>query len=278
VMLVAIVSVFVSLFLGVVYFLQLGEMRLATEASRQAVELASESLALNSSQFDRGMRQTVSQTASQIKATQASIKSAKAAQSAAQTASDQLEMADRPWISADMALVSPFKLDDSGGHVTLQFTLTNDGHTPAFALIRTNFFLSETKTNSTFDRNRFCRETPLEKISDISLSQTVFPGKGPPQNVFLNVAPAQIANAARVFLQEHPREQPPGFITPVLVVCIPYRPSFKVAHYMTSYILVINQREPADPNAAHPLSLAMKSYPVEQLQLKITPMGPGTAY
>jgi hypothetical protein len=275
-MLVAIVSVFVNFLLGVVYFLQLGEMRLATEASRQAVELASESLAMNSSQFDRGMRQTVSQTASQIKATQASIKSAKAAQSAAQTASDQLEMADRPWISADMALVSPFTFDDAGGHVTLQFTLTNDGHTPAFALIRTNFFLSDPKPN--FDRNRFCRETPFEKISDLSLSQTVFPGKGPPQNVFLNVAPAQIANAARVFLKEHPREQPPGFITPVLVVCIPYRPSFKVAHYMTSYIFVINQREPADPNAAHPLSPTRKSYPAEQLQLKIIPMRPGSAY
>ncbi len=55
---------------------------------------------------------------------------AEAAKSAADTAATQLELAERPWISSDIAIASPFVFDKDGGHVTFQFALKNSGHSP----------------------------------------------------------------------------------------------------------------------------------------------------
>lgn len=121
---IGIAGVLVNLLLGSIYYQQLTQMRVATEASRQAVQLAHDTLDYNASQFDRAMRQTINQTSSQYRATQESIVSARAAQSAAQTAIDTLHIAQRAYISTGTP-----SMNFTAG--TIHIPLINSGHIPS---------------------------------------------------------------------------------------------------------------------------------------------------
>lgn len=92
------IGVAVNLVIALIYYGQLSQMRIATEASTKTAQLAADSLEYNAGQFDRNMRQIIYQTVAQAEAAAASQKAANAAKSTADTAVNQLELAERPWI------------------------------------------------------------------------------------------------------------------------------------------------------------------------------------
>lgn len=271
----SIVSVAVNLLIACIYYSQLTQMRLATQESERAVQVAQDSLEYTSGQFDRAMHQTLNQIADQHRSTQASLKAANAAQSAAQTASSQLELTDRPWLSADVAMASPFTFDTSGGHIAFVLSLKNDGPTPAYAWIETNFFIGGASQFA--ERDHFCHEAQLREKANPHFTQTVFPGRAIPQTIAVSITSAQIEDHRRYWLQTYPGSSLSQFIDPVLVVCIPYRPTFKDAEYMTTYILTVGRRVPGNPKISSLLSTDVKSYPIEELLLEMSPLGAVTA-
>ncbi len=102
---IGIATVLINTGIALIYLSQLKQMRIATEASTQAVHLASDSLETNDSHFDRVMRQTISQTA-------ASIRAADAAKTAADIADKTLKISKRPWIA-----VRGFEITETSFHV-----------------------------------------------------------------------------------------------------------------------------------------------------------------
>jgi hypothetical protein len=121
---IGVVTLAVNSFIAYVYYQQLTQMRIATEASTQAVNLASDSLEFSASQFDRAMHQTVDQTVSQYNGTKASIKAANAAKSAADTAKDTLHVSERAYISAEVPTIDP-------GAGSVRLPIINHGHIPS---------------------------------------------------------------------------------------------------------------------------------------------------
>jgi hypothetical protein len=113
----------INLLIAFIYYQQLSQMRIATEATRKSVDLASDSLEISSGQFDRNMRQIVDQTITQYEAEKASTVAAKAAKSAADTAKNALHISTRAYLQ-----VQPGRLDIPGKRILLQ--LANVGHIP----------------------------------------------------------------------------------------------------------------------------------------------------
>jgi hypothetical protein len=121
---VGVATVLVNIVIAFIYSAQLTEMRLATEQTKEAVQLARDSLESNSSEFDRGMRQTINQTVSQYVAAQASMKSANAAKDAASTAKDTLHVSERAYITTGSPTLN---LDTKSASIPL----INSGHIPS---------------------------------------------------------------------------------------------------------------------------------------------------
>jgi hypothetical protein len=68
-------------------------------------------------------------------------RSADAAEATSKIAAQQLEVADRPWVSIDMNLVGPLTFDENGANVKTLMTMKNSGHSPATGLwSKANFF------------------------------------------------------------------------------------------------------------------------------------------
>ena len=109
-MLVSVVSVCVNLLLGCIYFMQLRQMQIATEASKQSVEFAWESLEFNSGQFDRAMHQTIDQTVASV--------------SAADTAKEALHVSEG-------AFIAPGKPEFDFSAENMSLPLINSGHIPS---------------------------------------------------------------------------------------------------------------------------------------------------
>jgi uncharacterized membrane protein len=121
---VGIASVVVNVIIAFIYYGQLTQMRVATEASTKATQVAADALDLNSGQFDRMMRQAIHQTIAQIHAAQGSVNGATAAKSAATTAKETLHVSERAYVSFG----SP-EIDVSKKGMSIPFT--NSGHIPS---------------------------------------------------------------------------------------------------------------------------------------------------
>ena len=89
----------VQIITAAVYYKQLTQMRLATEASTAATFLASDTLATTTSQFDRSMNQVITQTASEYRAANATTQAAKSAQRAANIADTSLHVSERAYVN-----------------------------------------------------------------------------------------------------------------------------------------------------------------------------------
>ncbi len=109
--------------IALIYLSQLQQMRIATQASTRAAQLAADAMEFNDSHFDRQMWQAISQTA-------ASIKAANAAGSAADTAKQTLRVSERAYLSIEDPTFD-------FGSKAMRLPLSNTGHIPSGALIST---------------------------------------------------------------------------------------------------------------------------------------------
>jgi uncharacterized membrane protein len=120
---IGIASVVINLIIACIYYGQLTQMRLATEASTRAVQLASDSLELNQGDFERSMRQIIHQTKSQIDAANASQSAATAAKGAADTAKEALHVSERAYLVRE-------KIEAEVDHKVITASVENAGHIP----------------------------------------------------------------------------------------------------------------------------------------------------
>ncbi len=160
-------------------------------------------------------------------------KAANAAKRSADTAASQLELAERPWVKAEISINGPFDFNVNGANIHLKFRLLNTGHSPALTTV-----IEALPVDSYFTgiadpaqyRDQVCRHANdvIQRYPDHGVA--LFPNSPFEQGgtwTFAEISKNH-GNGSKI----------PGFIVwPSVVVCIGYRPPFnQTSIYHTSYI------------------------------------------
>jgi hypothetical protein len=169
----------------------------------------------------------------------AARKSANAAKEASETASKQLELSDRPWVDARIAINGPFEFNINGGNIHLGFELLNAGHLPAL-----NTVVEALPVDSNFTGTRQPEEYVAQACRTANRMIEEYPSLG--VALFPNIPFAEgetITLTAADLAKYHGKgSRFPGIILqPSVVVCVGYRPTFKSVIYHTSYIFQLSR-------------------------------------
>ncbi len=181
---------------------------------------------------------------------------ADAAKEAADTSRSQLELSERPWVSADAQIAGPLVFDKQGVHTTLQFILKNTGHSPAVGMLLDSelYIQNPTKVYPTVERKRLCDEL-IKRGPD--LGETLFPGNVRRENWTVNAGQEDVLKSMKLV----------HGIVPAVVACIAYRPSFNSqSHYSTGIIVNLSHFDPVHPNLWFGFT-KIENVPIEKLRL-----------
>ena len=178
---------------------------------------------------------------------------ANAAKSAAETSAKQLEMAERPWMSANFVITSPLKFGGEGGRVTVSLLLKNSGHSPAMqGTYELKFIVPFLEHPDSFkEREEVCKrvEGGSALPHNRRFNATWFPGDQTPIDISLPITRSDIQNSLvdipRSLFPDTPLNFPKPTIWPVLIGCIAYRPTFANTTYSTGYVLDLLHVDPA---------------------------------
>jgi len=196
----------------------------------------------------------------QTKATQTA---AAAALASAEVAQRQMELSERPWLSLDARLTIPLSFDaeHGGASLTVQFLLTNVGHSPAAnAWIPASVIL---EGNPIEEQEKLCGPY-REKKERWPLGYTIFPGQTMPQPIGLTIEQKDIDAALA---------RGGGFLFPSIIGCVDYGFEFSTGHHQTGFIfhLLVPSDRPG-------IMLGIKPAPsVPEAQLAWSPIGAGDA-
>ena len=172
--------------------------------------------------------------------------SADAAQRQSVTSARELELSQRPWITAKFAPVDRVWIDQDGMHLTIEMNAKNVGQSPAVR-VEYEFAIMSFPPNIYATRDELCKTVELRSAlkSNGKFLQTWFPGDASP------VAATITLQKANFFAPEKDRQMQ-SVAMPIVAVCIAYSPSFKDVEYHTGYILslhhVSNSKETFIPN------------------------------
>lgn len=198
--------------------------------------------------------------------TRATKKAAKATQSAAETAAKQLEMAERPWISANIRLASDLTFDADGGHIEVRTILTNSGHSPAQTWMNSTLIVGPNGKNILDEAKQFAEQTQATERTNPWIAESVFPGVESVPRIDTNsVKRSDIENAVQFMRKQYPGVAFLPRIDITLVVCIAYTPTFTKADYRTTYIYKIAQAVPAKPNISVGIDPSERVVPLSSL-------------
>lgn len=171
-------------------------------------------------------------------------KSADAAKSAADTVAAQVELADRPWVAADIYFSGPFDFNVNGANVRLSLNLLNTGHSPALNTqveglpVDVNFIGNGGRDASHF-REQVCQDA-TEYVKRFSTGIALFPNRPATKGWTLTFNAADLA-------RDHGKgsQAPDVIIWPSVVICIGYKESFdkEIVHH-TSYIIDLTHIAP----------------------------------
>lgn len=115
-------GILVNIVIACIYYGQLTQMRLATQAATQASQTAKDSLKINELNFSQMMAQTVHQTTAQLQ-------SAKAAEGAVKAAQNQMRVDQRAWVGVtDISIKNPIV---AGQKFVWMGQIENSGKSPA---------------------------------------------------------------------------------------------------------------------------------------------------
>jgi hypothetical protein len=172
----------------------------------------------------------------------ANKKSANAAKSAADTAARQLELAERPWVDANVAIDGPLSWDINGGNMALKVAMRNTGHSPALSVgIWPSVLIGTKGANAVNYRPEAC--STAEKMSNLGVA--LFPNTNfeQPESVTINKDTIENEKASKEFPGSNFGE---AILSPTIVICIAYRPAFKSGTtYHTAYIFDLLKRSAA---------------------------------
>src|SRR6185437_11915003 len=99
---------------------------------------------------------------------------ADAAKESADTGIKQLELAERPWVDANITLDGPFTFNVNGANITVKIELRNNGHSPAFNTWATmRGLVAPASINPDQYRDEVCK-TVTDQRNKVGIS--LFPG------------------------------------------------------------------------------------------------------
>jgi hypothetical protein len=191
------------------------ERKHAREDKRFIVEIVTAILILVYAGF------TLWQSISARSSANAAKEAANAAMKQAQTSADQLALSERPWISSDVIVTSPFTFDVNGANLSLEFALRNSGLTPATQVSAFARFVAPPGPGNGGDiKKTVCNEA----IEDGHISEiTIFPATEVKEDRKFYASSEEITR----FMQH-------GQLSLDVAVCIAYRSTVdRTAQYTT---------------------------------------------
>jgi hypothetical protein len=169
--------------------------------------------------------------------------SAEAAKKSADTAARQLELAERPWVSAGIAIAGPFDFTVNGANIHLKLHLQNTGPSPAL-----NTVIEGRPVDSAFTGGPDTLQMRDEACNAANGMIQKFPTSGIalfPNNPFEQTL-TWTFTASELAKNHGAGSRVPGVIVwPAIVICIGYQPPFDPTKiYHTSYILDLFKTDP----------------------------------
>jgi hypothetical protein len=191
-------------------------------------------------------REALGKTEELIRETKRSADAAKlgaeSAKKAADTGATQLEMSERPWVSADIAIEGPLRFDPVNKQleITLGFVLKNTGHTPAANVsVDFEFFPKRVGVDPVVEQKKGCDAIAKGLRLGVGFGDTLFPGDRLARAVTTGMSQDAIARA---------RAGP--FILPIVAGCIDYQYAFGPAkHHQTGFIFAVYRYDPGQSSA-----------------------------
>jgi hypothetical protein len=171
---------------------------------------------------------------------------AKAAMGATDIAQKQFEMNERPWVDANIVLDGPFDFNVNGANIHLKLALRNSGHSPAQSTTISYLpLIGSTGTNAANYREQVCRDAS-RIATTMSFGVTLFPNVNFEQRESIGIGKEEIEK--RKASKEFPGSTfPNAILSPSLVICIAYRPTFKsTSVYHTAYIIDLYKLDSAN--------------------------------
>ncbi len=180
---------------------------------------------------------------------------AQAALIAAGTAQKQLELSERPWVSADVSLAGPliYKIvagpriyEFSGAQISLRIVLKNTGNSPAVAVSVQLAAYPNYRDDALEQQHQLC--DPLRRYA-FNSGPTIFPGQTMKEVYSLTLSLKDIEKATR--------GSNAPFIDPMIIGCVDYGFEFKPEHHQTGFISTIARFGKANAGLTKHVSAAL---------------------
>jgi hypothetical protein len=166
----------------------------------------------------------------------AAQKSADAAKDSVTVAQNSLELSQRPWVSVKVEVAGPLTWDQSGGHLSLRYTFSNVGHSPALGFFSLPQMVVEPSVGMSpvKERQDLCRYV---MGPNISMKDILFPGELRESIVKVNVSRGDVEKG-------DPSGKRTTF-TAAIIDCTSYHSSFSKETYAVTNSRLIGTTLPA---------------------------------
>ncbi len=185
---------------------------------------------------------------------QAASVAATAARDSAETERRALELSERPWLLVKAELASALTYDKEGAKITVHYTITNIGHSPAVGVsVVPEFYIQDrSKPHPIVERRRFCDQAK----SMSSMGHVVYPGEIFEINESFMATTSDIRKSAEAFYNE--------FFAAGIIDCVVYKAGFESKTFAvgTSYDLLRIL-----PNGIHASFPAFQDMPLGSIYL-----------
>jgi hypothetical protein len=188
--------------------------------------------------------------------------SAQAAKASSEIAQHILELSQRPWISLQqISIINPLVFSQDGISTTIQITVENIGHSPAFEVwLDVIFIPSSALWPSETEQRILSAQVRRHERGERALGYTIFPGQTHTFQQPVRIVPADI-QTARTFI---PNDET---IVPTVVGCISYFGLTERQH-QTGFVYLIIKLNPNCPSATLPIRFDDRNIPVGSMEVR----------
>ena len=221
---------------------QLGEMQNSGTQTDKMIAAANQikcALITANGQNSDAVEKTLRQNQTQFDATLDQVKKQSAAmQHAGDLSAQQLELSERPWVEADIAIDGPLTFDINGARIPLKITLRNTGHSPALSTTVSPVALIGSKSLSAVTyRNQVCQDAARTAVAYPQWGVALFPNASF-QRSYTVILTQKDIDAGKASTENPKANFGEVMMSPSVIICVAYRPSFNnTSMYDTAYIV-----------------------------------------
>jgi len=171
----------------------------------------------------------------------------------------------RPWVALEPTIISPFAYTDAGANLTVRFSLTNTGHSPALNVqLDGRMVLVKSHAHLLDIQKTICDELKKRPVGDEGAGIVLFPGSRPSlQDFQFSVAKAEIDQGVQELSGHH-------LIIPALIGCAEYFYPADKSQHETGFIYFVHHRPPFGL-----INIDLRDIPASDLLLLIFGEGSG---